>query len=177
MPFAFHWRMLPTSNRPIAIAIAAAVVLVLGLVSIPPLLRPGIPVWRFRQLPRSVAHDLERRGCNIVRGKNVITGDFAGGGQPGWAVLCQQGGQASLIIYSRSDAGPDVFATHAAGLTGDPESARGLRLAGWDYVVRHNPGLRRAPESAGACIEDGVGMGSVIYCYLGGAWTALAGAD
>jgi hypothetical protein len=111
MPFAFHWRMLPTSNRLIAIAIAAAVVLVLGLVSIPPLFRPGIPVWRFRQLRRSVAHDLERRGCNIVRGKNVITGDFAGKGRPGLGrpVSAGRAGISHHLFAKRRRAGRDLL--------------------------------------------------------------------
>ena len=98
----------------------------------------------------------------------MISGDF------GWAVLCQQGKFASLMIYGEDGGKPGVFGTHGAGLVDDPEAARNIRIVQWDYVARHNPGLRSAP---GDCIEDGAGMGSTLYCYLDGRWTALAGAD
>jgi hypothetical protein len=162
--------------RVLIFAIAAGATLLVGFVYIPPLLRPGIPVSHFRQLPDTVASDLNRRGCNIVRGNNVISEDFAGTGQRDWAVLCQQDNQASLLIYLAGSSKPAVFDTHGAGLVGDPESARGIRVADWDYVVRHNPGIRPAAAPR-ACIEDGVGMGSLIYCYLNGAWAVLEGAD
>jgi hypothetical protein len=161
--------------RVLLFAIVAAGVSLVGFVYIPPLLRPGVPVSRFRQLPSTVASDLSRRGCNIVRG-NVISEDFAGTGQRDWAVLCEQGGQASLLIYLAGSGAPSVFSTHGAGLVDDPESTRGIRVARWDYVRRHNPGIRPATAPR-ACIEDGVGMGSSIYCYLNGAWLVLAGAD
>jgi len=141
-----------------------------------PLLRPGVPVSRFRQLPDSVARDLNRRSCNIVRGNNVISEDFAGTGRRDWAVLCQQGNQASLMLYLAGSSKPAIFGTHGAGLVDDPELARGIRVAGWDYVVRHNPGIRPA-NAPKVCIEDGVSMGSLIYCYVNGAWAVLTGAD
>jgi hypothetical protein len=162
--------------RVLIFAIAAGVTSLVGFVYIPTLLRPGIPVSHFRQLPDIVASDLNRRGCNIVRGNNAISEDFAGTGQRDWAVLCQQDNQASLLIYPAGSSKPAVFGTHGAGLVDDPESARGIRVARWDYVVQHNPGLRPAAAPT-ACIEDGVGMGSSVYCYLGGAWAVLAGAD
>lgn len=162
--------------RVLIFAIAAGAALLAGFVYIPPLLRPGIPVSHFRQLPGAVATDLNHRGCNIVRGNNVISEDFDGTGQRGWAALCQQDNQASLLVYLAGSSKPAVFGTHGAGLVGDPESARGIRVADWDYVARHNPGIRPAAAPK-ACIEDGVGMGSSIYCYLNGEWVRLAGAD
>jgi hypothetical protein len=163
-------------DRVLLLAIAAGAALLAGFVYIPPLLRPGIPVSRFPQLPDTVASDLDSRGCNIVRGNNVISGDFAGNGERDWAVLCQQDNQASLLIYLAGSSKPAIFGTGGYGLVDDPESARGIRVAGWNYVVRHNPGVRAAAAPA-SCIEDAVGMGSVIYCYLDGAWAGLAGAD
>src|ERR1035437_3650733 len=165
-----------TPGRVPLFAIAAGATLLAGFVYIPPLLRPGVPVSHFPQLPDTVASDLDRRGCNIVRGNNVISGDFAGNGDGDWAVLCQQGNQPVLLIYLAGSGTPAVFGTHGAGLVDDSESARGIRVADWDCVVRHNPGIRVAAAPT-ACIEDGVGMGSSIYCYLDGAWAPLAGAD
>ena len=172
-PMSFGERM---PDRVLLFAIAAGAILLAALEYLPPLLRPGIPVSHFSQLPDAVASDLDSRGCNIVRGNNVISGDFAGNGERDWAVLCQQDNQASLLIYLAGTSKPAVFGTGGYGLVDDPESARGIRVAGWDYVVRHNPGVRAAGAPT-ACIEDGVGMGSVIYCFLDGAWAPLAGAD
>jgi hypothetical protein len=163
-------------GRVLLVAIAAGAALLVGFVYIPPLLRPGTLVSHFPQLPDAVASDLDRRGCNIVRGNNVISGDLAGNGAPDWAVLCQQDNQASLLIYLAGTSQPAVFGTGGYGLVDNPESARGIRVADWDYVVRHNPGIRVAAAPT-ACIEDGAGMASSIYCYLDGAWAPLAGAD
>jgi len=165
-----------TSVRAVIFAIAAAAVSLVGVLCIPPLLRPGIPVSRFPHLPGAVASDLNRRGCNIVRGNNVISADFAATGQRGWAVLCQHGNRASLLLYLAGSSEPAIFATHGAGLAEDPEGVRGIRVARWDYVAQHNPGIRRAAVP-GTCLEDGTGMGSSIYCYLNGGWVVLAGAD
>jgi hypothetical protein len=162
--------------RVLIFAIAFGATSLAGFVFVPPLLRPGIPVSRFRQLPDSVANDLNRRGCNIVRGNNVISGDFTGTGQRDWAVLCQRGNQASLLLYLAGSSKPAIFGTHGAGLVDNPELARGIRVVGWDYVVRHNPGIQPA-NAPKVCIEDGVGMGSLIYCHMNGAWAVLTGAD
>jgi hypothetical protein len=162
--------------RVLMFAIVAGATSLVGFVYIPPLLRPGIPVSHFRQLPAIVASDLNGRGCNIVRGKNVISGDFTSTGERDWAVLCQQDKRASLLIYVAGSSKPVVFGTYGAGLGDDPESARGIRVVHWDYVAQHNPGIPPS-DAVEACIEDGVGMGSSIYCYLNGAWAPLAGAD
>jgi hypothetical protein len=80
------------------------------------------------------------------------------------------------MIYLPGKDVPDVFATHGAGLVDAPEGARGIRLADRDYVAKHNPGMRSG-DLPKVCVEDGVGMGSSIYCYMGGSWALLAGAD
>src|SRR4051794_25377244 len=83
-------------SRPLAFAVLAGTILCfLSLQNY----RPGMPVSDFPRLPAAVADDLDRRGCNIVRGNNVISGYFSGLAQPDWAALCQQGGQASLLVY------------------------------------------------------------------------------
>ena len=163
-------------GRVLLFTIAAGAILLAGFAYLPPLLRPGVPVSHFPQLPDTVASDLNSRGCNIVHGNNVISGDFAGNGKRDWAVLCQQDNQASLLIYLGGTSKPAVFGTGGYGLVDDPESARGIRVTDWDYVVRHNPGIR-VTAAPTACIEDGAGMASTIYCYLDGAWAPLAGAD
>lgn len=162
--------------RVFAFAIVAGATVLAGFVYIPPLLRPGIPVSHFRQLPGAVALDLNLRSCNIVRGDNVIAEDFDGTGERDWAVLCQQDNQASLLVYLGGAGKPAVFNTHSAGLVDAPESARRIRVADWRYVAQHNSGIRPATVP-NACIEDGVGMASSIYCHLNGAWVRLAGAD
>jgi hypothetical protein len=91
-------------------------------------------------------------------------------------VLFQKDNQASLLIYLAGASNPAVFGTRAVTLAKDPESARRISVARWDYVVRHNPGLNTTAAPR-AFIEDGVGMGSLIYCYLNGSWAVLPGAD
>jgi hypothetical protein len=180
-----EWHLLNTGDmfirtffpaRSLIVAIAVGATLLVGILYIPSLLRPGIPVGQFRELPDAVASDLKQRGCIIAGRKSVISEDFAGRGQRDWAVLCQRGNQASVLIYNAGSGTPAVLGTHGAGLVDNPEGARGLRLVRWDYVVRHNPGIRSV-DVPSVCIEDGVGMGSSIYCYLNGAWVVLAGAD
>jgi hypothetical protein len=161
--------------RVLALAIAIGSFLLVAFVYLPAEIRSGTPVRRFKQLPVAVAEDLTSRGCNIVRGHNVISADFTGAGRREWAVLCQQGDMASLHIYAGASR-PVIFDRHGAGLGADPESARGIRVVSWDYVAKHNPALRLVSPPF-ACIEDSAGMGSLIYCYLAGTWTVLPGAD
>jgi hypothetical protein len=155
--------------RVLIFAIAAGATSLVSFVYIPPLLRPGIPVSHFRPLPYIVASDLTRRACNIVRVNNAISEDFAGTGQRDWAVLCQRDNRASLLIYPAAvesrpysvPMGPDSWTTRRVHV--GYASLAGIML------IR--------PTAPRACIEDGVGMGSSIYCYLDGAWAVLAGAD
>ena len=176
MPTALlSWMREFVPGRAVVVAGLAAAGLLAGVLYLPALLRPGTPVRHFRELPRGIAEDLERRGCNIVKGHNVISGNFDG--TRGWAVLCQQGDVASLLIY-RDGGRPVVFGTHGAGLGDDPEAARSIRIVGWDYVARHPPGLcSRAGSGRAQLRGDAAGMGSSLHCYLDGGWTRLSGAD
>jgi hypothetical protein len=150
----------------------------MGMLYLPAMLRPGAPVRSFRQLPARVAGDLERRGCNIVREHGLVSGDFAGRGELGWAALCQHGEQASRMIYLDGSGRPSMIGEPGAVRLGDdPESVRGIQSVHWDYVLRHNPGMVDRPDHPPACVEEGVGMGSTIYCDLDGTWAPLAGAD
>src|SRR5215469_11741268 len=119
--------------RVLVFSIAALVLLLVGFIYLPAEIRPGITVRRFHQLPEEVVDDLISRGCNILRGNNVISGDFTGTGRRDWAVLCQQGNVASVYIYAGVNR-PRIFGTHSVGLVDDPEAARHIRLAGWDVA-------------------------------------------
>jgi hypothetical protein len=71
MPPALNSHVFTSDSFPIRVLIfatATGAAVLAGFVYIPPLLRPGIPVSHFRQLPGTVALDLNLRGCNIVRG-------------------------------------------------------------------------------------------------------------
>ena len=122
-------------------------------------------------LPASVVSDLRARGCDLLPQHSVVqSAEFT-------AVLCRIGGEASLLIYTRGQAKAIQLNKHPGGLDEkNPEAARGIRLVHWDYVARHNPGLSTAGHPQ-TCVEDGVGMGSALYCNLDGAWVGLAGAD
>jgi len=107
----------------------------------------------------------------------MTSGEFSRPGRRDWAVLCQIGSQASLLVYIEGSAKPAVLATGSFDEhPRSEEEARGIRTVNWDYVARHNPGLKVGVEPK-ACVEDGQGMGSSIYCYLSGKWAKLIGAD
>jgi len=122
-------------------------------------------------LPAAVRDDLSARGCDMVREHGVLT-------SPAFtAVLCRIGDQASLILYSNGQRTPVEVNRHPGGLDEqNHEALRRLRSVDWDYVVRHNPGLKPATHPR-TCVADELGMGSVLYCYLGGKWVRLDGAD
>jgi hypothetical protein len=75
------------------------------------LLAAGVPISAHRELPSEVAKDLRARGCEIVRGQGIASGEFSGPGRRDWAVLCQIGHQASLLIYIEGSRQPAVMAT------------------------------------------------------------------
>ena len=163
--------------RPWLFTLPSAVLLLVIAYYLPPLLRAGDPVYQHRELPAAVASDLRARGCNIVAGHGVVSGNFTGSAARDWAVLCQIGDQASLLIYTAGREKATVLNTHPGGLDPkQPEAVRTIRGVDWNYVARHNPELRlsRKPK---ACVEDALGMGSVLYCYLDGKWVDLMGAD
>ena len=162
--------------RAAVFAILGSLLLLILWVYLPPLLRPGVPAYLRSELPAPVARDLAARGCNTVRGHGTAPGEFTASATRDWGVLCQKGDQAWLFIYTAGRGAPSILQAHPGGLAGDAEQARGIRAVGWEYAARHNPGLIVSQHPA-QCLEDAMGMGSVIYCSLGGRWTALLGAD
>lgn len=122
-------------------------------------------------LPSTVKSDLRSRDCDVLRERGVvIEPEFT-------AVLCRIGDEGSLLIYARGAGKPSVLNRHPGGLDEkNPEAARGIRAVHWGYVAQHNRELK-LPEHPETCIEDGLGMGSTLYCYLDGEWVGLAGAD
>jgi len=164
-------------TRVVLLTLLAGAALLAAAYYVPGVLVSGDPVYKHPELPSAMARDLRLRGCGIVRGHGVVSGNFTDSGDADWAVLCQIGDQASLLIYTAGRGRPAVLNTHPGGLdASNPEAARAIRRVGGDYVARHNPGLQLRTMQR-ACVEDGLGMGSVLYCYLDHKWTPLAGAD
>ena len=136
-----------------------------------------VPSLLYWSVPHEIAMDLAGRGCRIAGNPGMLQGQFTASSERQWAVLCQVGERVSLLVYRPGQARPEVLATHPA-IAGDPnsEGGEGIRLVNWAYVAQHNPG-RRSPVIPRACLEDGVGMGSTLYCNLDGSWVGLLGAD
>jgi hypothetical protein len=156
-------------SRAIVFAILVAVAVVVAFLTVPSIL--------YRGVPHEVALDLAGRGCRVVGSRGIVQGQFTESAERQWAILCQAGERVSLMVYTPGQGRPEVLTTHPAS-TADPDSegGEGLRLVSWDYVVQHNPS-QRTPAVPRSCLEDGVGMGSTVYCNLGGSWASLMGAD
>jgi hypothetical protein len=64
-----------------------------------------LPPAAFPELPGSVVHELQRRGCTIPqeaytkKPHNVIHGEFARSGHKDWAVLCSIRGVSSILVF------------------------------------------------------------------------------
>lgn len=64
-----------------------------------------LPPSAFGALPAEIRGDLDRRGCRIPqtledpKPHNVISGDFVGWGEKGWAVLCSINRASRVLVY------------------------------------------------------------------------------
>jgi hypothetical protein len=157
-------------NRPLLASSVVMVAVPLIVASLMGALASGTVPAAFPELPRKVVSDLQRRGCIVPPdratggGRNVLIGDFSGRGLRDSAILCKHGQQASLLLYlDGQESAPAVFNTTAAGLDEDPEASRAITV-------------KRSPHGS-PCVEDGIGMGSSVYCYGSEGWIKSGGAD
>lgn len=147
----------------------------------------------FPQLPADVARELNRRGCRIPQNAyekkphNVITGEFARGGQTDWAVLCSVRGVSSILVFWNGKADKpaavaplrdDWFVQSMGG--GQWGFSRGISAVGKDYILAHNSNigvpLTRRIDHQG--INDAfIEKASSIHYYYGRKWLELPGAD
>jgi hypothetical protein len=109
-----------------------------------------LPPTAFPELPRTVIHELQRRGCTIPqtayskKPHNVIRGEFAKPGQHDWAVLCSVKGVSTILVFwNGSEKNPAEIATledriFLQGISPDKIAySRGITPVGGDFIVRH----------------------------------------
>lgn len=142
-------------------------------------LRPA----EFPELPKSLATELERRGCAIPqpytdRKANVIRGEFVRPGETGWAVLCSTQGSTSLLVFLNAKAGAP------AALARIPDDPRRI----FDWFIRpvdrkfimdryRAYGGPKPPPIDHQGIESGGETASQVYYYYRRKWLTLQGAD
>ena len=145
----------------------------------PPQLQPSA----FRELPKNLVTDLERRECTIPqpftnRKANVIQGEFDKPGQTDWAVLCSTHGSTSLLIFWNGSS------RNMTVLNRNPDDPG--RIFDWfirpvdrKFIMDHYRayGGPKPPAIDHQGIESGGETASVVLYYYRGKWLKLQGAD
>ncbi len=152
-----------------------------------------LPPAAFRELPASLVHELERRGCTIPqeadakKPHNVTQGEFAKPGQTDWAVLCSVKGVSTILVFwNGSEKNPAaiartedrVFLQDLGG--GRFGYSRAIRPAGKEFIMGHYRayGGPKPPSIDHQGIDDYfVGKASETWYFHGGKWLKLTGAD
>lgn len=109
-----------------------------------------LPPSAFRQLPRNVVGELQRRGCTIPQTPftknphNVIRGEFVKPGEIDRTVLCSVNGISSILVFWKvSEKNPAEIARREdriflQGITADEISdSRAIDPVGKDFIMRH----------------------------------------
>jgi len=147
----------------------------------------------FKQLPRELIQDLERRGCTIPQTwlsrqpVNVIRGEFLKKGQSDWAVLCSVNMKSSILIFpGGSPANPTKIAEDEdrnmlQGVGQDQVGySRQIEPVGEKYIMDHYHayGGTKPPPIDHLGINDVfLEKASVVLYFHQGKWLQLAGAD
>jgi len=153
-----------------------------------------LPPTAFPELPGSVVHDLQRRGCTIPqtaftkKPQNVIKGEFAKPGQTDWAVLCSVKGVSTILVFwDGTDKNPAEIAKmedriFLQGITANEIGySREISPVGKDFIMRHYDaygGPKPPPQIDHEAINDAfVEKASVVHYFHQGKWLNLQGAD
>jgi hypothetical protein len=147
----------------------------------------------FRELPRNLSAELERRGCTIpqvpmIAGPhNVIHGEFAKPGQTDWAVLCSVNRVSTILVFwNGSELRPaeiekmkDIDRLQS-WTDQKMVYSRAITPAGEKDITKYYKafGGEKPPPIDHQGIDDAfVGKASVIRYFYRGAWLHLTGAD
>jgi hypothetical protein len=138
-----------------------------------------LPPADFKELPRNLIQELERRKCTIPQEAeskprhNVIRGEFEKPGQIGWAVLCSVARPAEIARAEDrkflQDLGGDVIGF-----------SRKISAVGKPYIMKQHRtfGGRKPPPIDHQGIDDAfVGKASTTHYYYKKKWYRLTGAD
>ena len=128
----------------------------------------------FSRISAKLQAEVHRKGCQIQGGQSVIRGQFERAGVTDWAVLCQKGRTATLIVFwSGKEFEPaELMKTY----DGDGQNLTVRHIVAVDrkFILKHCGG---APGKVPAIDHQGIldrFNGSVVHYYHQGAWIDLA---
>ena len=148
---------------------------------------PRLAPSAFRELPRSVSVDLEKRGCVVPQTytsttpHNVVSGYFEGGKQKDWAVLCSDGKNSAVLVYwggstenvSALDSMPDKNSMQNIG-NGKEGYSRRIKVVPPDKIKKKNPLAQVSHDGLEIAFIE---KGSTIHYFDKGKWSLWLGAD
>ena len=147
----------------------------------------------FRELPKNLSAELERRGCTIpqvpmIAGPhNVIKGQFARAGQMDWAVLCSVNRVSTILVFwNGSEVGPaeiekmkDIDRLQS-WTDQKMVYSRAITATGEKNIMKYYNafGGEKPPPIDHQGIDDAFwGKASVIRYFYRGTWLHLTGSD
>ena len=147
----------------------------------------------FKQLPRELIQELERRGCTVPQvwgsrqPSNVIRGEFLKKGQSDWAVLCSVNMKSSILVFAAGAPdnpmdiadGEDLNVLQGVG-AGQIGYSRQIVPVGEKYILDHYHaygGPKPPPIDHLGINYVFVEKGSVVLYFYQGKWLQLTGAD
>jgi hypothetical protein len=147
----------------------------------------------FRQLPKAVMQELERRNCtipqvwNAYQPGNVIYGEFLKKGQKDWAVLCSVRLQSSILVLPAASPQTAFKIAEEEDLNmlqgvGDGKIgySREITPVGEAFIRQHdeaNGGPKPPPIDHLGINDAFVEKGSVVFYYYQNKWLQLTGSD
>ncbi len=148
---------------------------------------PRLAPAAFRELPKSVAADLDKGGCvipqtySVTTPHNVVAGSLRGARQKDWAVLCSDGRNSAVLVYWGGSAGkvstlflmPDENYIRDIG-NGREGYSRRIGVVPPAQIKKKNP---RAHVTHDGLEIAFIEKGSTIHYCDQGKWSRLVGAD
>lgn len=148
----------------------------------------------FKELPKSIVKNLERRGCAIpqafgIRKKhNVISGKFFGRDKKDWAVLCSRKGVSSILIFQNGSTksitkiaeANDADFLQEIDEKGTQGFSRAIGAVNAKYIYdrQKSYGRKKLPKILHQGINDAfVEKASEIHYFHQGKWLRFQGAD
>ena len=153
-----------------------------------------LPPTAFKQLPKNLVAELQRRGCTIPQSPmtlgqrgGLIRAEFAKPGQTDWAVLCSVGRVSSILVFwNGSETNPAKIAKMKdidrlqSGADNMIVYSRLIEPVDRAYITLHYKaygGPKPPPIDHKGINDIFVGKASVVYYFYKGKWLQLTGAD
>lgn len=152
-----------------------------------------LPPTAFKQLPKNLVAELQRRGCTIPQvpmtlgQRGIIRAEFAKPGQTDWAVLCSVGRASSILVFwNGSEINPARIAKtkdiDRLQSWADSKMVYSRQIEPVDraYITVHYKtygGPKPPPIDHKGINDIFVGKASVVYYFYKGKWLQFTGAD